>query len=260
MKQVLTPGEELALDRHIVFLHEHGFPARPRQVLRLAQQLLNDKGSMHDLSKYWVTKFLSRHPHLYSTVVRPREYHRAHAETPENFRRFYDLFQKLVDENDILPENIWNMDEKGCMMGVQGKATRIIKKSERAPFLVQNGSRKWTTMIKAISMDARVLDPFIIFKGKNILISWVNQLCQTHGFRYGRINISKNGWTDIKIGLNWLMKTFNTQTSASLQNPDQWRLLILDGHSSHISRVFIQFAIDNKIKLLGLPSHIIHLL
>ena len=255
-KQVISPGEEATLVDHVIYLQQHGFPVRPRHLHQLARQLLEAKGSMHELGHTWVSKFISRHPHLRSTIVRPRKYHRAYAETPANFQRFYDLFRELVDDFKILPENIWNMDEKGCMMGVQGKAIRIVLKSERAPFLVHNGSRKWTTMIEAISMGNQMLDPFFIFKGKKVLSSWVQQL-DTHGYSHGRINMSKNGWTTVDLGLSWLELTFNPQTSASLQE-NQWRLLLLDGHSSHISRQFVQFAIQNKIKLLGLPSHTTH--
>jgi len=38
------------------------------------------------------------------------------------------------------------------------------------------------------------------------------------------------------------------------------RLLILDGHRSHINFEFCQYAIDNNIELLCFPSHTTHLL
>jgi len=38
------------------------------------------------------------------------------------------------------------------------------------------------------------------------------------------------------------------------------RLLILDGHHSHITLEFCQYTIDNNIELLRFPSHTTHLL
>ena len=99
------------------------------------------------------------------------------------------------------------MDEKGCMMGVQGKATRIVSKHERAPYLVENGSRKWTTMIEAISMSDCVLDPFRIFKGKRVQAAWLQQL-KDASFSHSWICMSDNGWTNIDLGLLWLEKTY----------------------------------------------------
>ena len=106
-------------------------------------------------------------------------------------------------------------------------------------------------MIEAISMSDCVLDPFLIFKSKRVQTAWLQQLKDT-SFSHSWICMSDNGWTNIDLGLLWLEKTFHPQTSINIQ--DQWRLLILDGHSSHISWKFIQFAINHKIKLLGLPS------
>lgn len=65
--------------------------------------------------------------------------------------------------------------------------------------------------------------------------------------------MSPNGWTDNEIGLEWLEKVFDEQTKY--RYPEKKRLLILDGHASHLSYKFIHFARLRNIILLCFPAH-----
>ncbi len=101
-------------------------------------------------------------------------------------------------------------------------------------------------------MDSRSLPPWIIFKGKLIQKSWKEAL------KSGEICISENGWTDNTIGFEWLQRGFNQETRAYQKG--EYRMLLVDGHASHITTAAIQYCIDYKIILLCLPPHITHLL
>ena len=63
-----------------------------------------------------------------------------------------------------------------------------------------------------------------------------------------------NGFSSNKIGLIWL-EHFDQHTST-----DQSRLLIIDGHDSHISVEFINYCYNYNIWLLYLPPYTTHLL
>jgi len=67
---------------------------------------------------------------------------------------------------------MYNMDEKGFMMGVALRCKVICKKDGRSPKLTQDGSREWVTVIKTISGDGRVLRHMIINKGKAHYMGW----------------------------------------------------------------------------------------
>ena len=83
------------------------------------------------------------------------------------------------------------MDEKGYMAGIQRKSAVLVHKYEPGtPFKAQNGSHKWIIMIEGVSQTGAVLDPFIIFKGKNLNTYWVSLLQQ---FKHGHIRMSENG-------------------------------------------------------------------
>jgi hypothetical protein len=66
------------------------------------------------------------------------------------------------------------------------------------------------------------------------------------------IAATKNGWTDNVIGLQWFKKVFDPETRHVFP---LYRLLILDGHTSHVSYLVVKFCRDNNIILLCLPAH-----
>jgi hypothetical protein len=69
--------------------------------------------------------------------------------------------------------------------------------------------------------------------------------------------MSPNGWTDNEPGWKWLKHNFNPQTQARNKSGG-YRLLILDGHNSHCTFEFCQYAERNKIIILCLPPHTTH--
>ena len=91
----------------------------------------------------------------------------------------------------------------------------------------------------------------MIFKAKQHQKQWFSALPGVH------IATSPNGWTDNKIGLEWLKTCFELETR---DGDDEYRVLILDGHTSHLSTAVIRFCIASKIILLCLPPHTTHLL
>ena len=72
------------------------------------------------------------------------------------------------------------------------------------------------------------------------------------------ISKSENGWTDASLGLAWLKTVFDPETKAKAAGEP--RVIVLDGHSSHYSHEFIQYARENNITLLGYPPHCTHAL
>jgi hypothetical protein len=69
--------------------------------------------------------------------------------------------------------------------------------------------------------------------------------------------LSENGWTINEIGYEWIQhfnKHLNSRTTG------RYRLLILDGHESHISAQFQQYCKEHEIITLCMPPHSSHLL
>ena len=77
----------------------------------------------------------------------------------------------------------------------------------------------------------------------------------------GHIALSKTGWTDNELGLAWLKNCFEPGTLRYDDNGKRRsRILIFDGHASHISTEAIRFCIKTDIIALCLPRHSTHLL
>jgi len=67
---------------------------------------------------------------------------------------------------------------------------------------------------------------------------------------------SKKGYTNQEIGVEWI-KHFDSQTKAKANG--KRRLLLVDGHNSHYTRGFLEYARLNRISVLCYPSHSTHL-
>jgi hypothetical protein len=69
---------------------------------------------------------------------------------------------------------------------------------------------------------------------------------------------SKSGWTSDSYAYEWLTAVFEPQTRPSQAGAR--RLLVLDGHGSHMTAKVIAYCMENEIGLLVLPHHCSHVL
>ena len=165
-RQRLIPAEEDVLEEYCLLLEKWGCPARISQLKHMAKELLIAKGDTDLIGKNWPSSFLKRYPLLKSAFTTPQDRNRQLSEDYDIIAHWFDLYQETVKEHDIQPEDTYNMDEKGVAMGVIGKQRCIVSKSEKRPKSTQDGSREWATLVECISLKAKVLSPWIIFKGK----------------------------------------------------------------------------------------------
>ena len=50
------------------------------------------------------------------------------------------------------------------MQGVIGKFKVMISKYKKKAYMTQCGNREWVSLIECVSVDGRILSPYIIFK------------------------------------------------------------------------------------------------
>ncbi len=221
------------------------------QVRSIAGELLIKKGDDKPVGVNWPQKFLKRHSDIKTVYIPPLDKERAMAQDHDILAGWFNLFQSLKKEHGIEIEDIYNMDEKGFMQGVVAKLRVMISKYEKA-HMTQCGNREWVSLIECISMDGKVLKPWIIFKGKLQQKIWYEVL------KEGHIALSENGWTDNELGLAWIQKCFDPETKVCQKG--EYRMLLIDGHASHITTKVIDYCISQKIVLLCLSAHTTHLL
>jgi hypothetical protein len=89
------------------------------------------------------------------------------ADNGERYRLYFGLLTRKVAEFEVDPENTYNMDEKGFMIGVIGKTKRVfdkvLYKNRRFKQASHNANREWTTVIGCICADGTTLPPAVIF-------------------------------------------------------------------------------------------------
>jgi DDE superfamily endonuclease len=59
--------------------------------------------------------------------------------------------------------------------------------------------------------------------------------------------------------MQWI-RHFDKHTKSRLNSPEEYRLLLCDGHDSHISAELCAYCLQNRIVLILLPPHSSHLL
>ncbi|KZZ96070.1 transposase [Moelleriella libera RCEF 2490] len=166
---------------------------------------------------------------------------------------YFEKLEKVITNEGIIPEDIWNMDETGFRIGI-GKDQFIVTKRKRAHLFSMPENREAATAIEAISAGGLVIPTFLILKGQKHMESWYH-VQELHPDT--KITLSTTGYTNDEIGLAWL-KHFNEQTIKTTIGSK--RLLIFDGHGSHNTFEFINYCFDQRIIPFAMPPHLTHLL
>jgi DDE superfamily endonuclease/Tc5 transposase DNA-binding domain/helix-turn-helix, Psq domain len=256
----LTDIEESTLVQWILSMDQRGLSPRSDTVRQMANLLLQKRSdSSQDnhptVGKLWVHNFVRRHTALKSRYNRKYDYQRAKCEDPAIIREWFCLVRNTIAKYGIIDEDIYNFDETGFQMGVISTA-KVITGAERSnrPVSIQPGNREWVTAIDCISSYGWSLPPVIIFEGKVHQSTWYTKALPLDWV----IGVSENGWTDDKLGLTWLQNVFEKHTAHRTKGV--YRLLIIDGHGSHVTPEFDLFCKEHSIITLCMPPHSSHLL
>ena len=143
------------------------------------------------------------------------------------------------------------------MIGQSSVRKRIVTKeaykSGRIDHFLHDGNREWISLLACICADGSALPPALIYQGvsNDLQSSWIDDLNEQDEAYF---TSSAHGWTCNALGLSWL-RLFDKHTR---QKDSRRRLLILDGHSSHLNWAFITLADALRILILVFPPHTTH--
>ncbi|EED24000.1 conserved hypothetical protein [Talaromyces stipitatus ATCC 10500] len=152
-------------------------------------------------------------------------------EIESKFSRKYNYERAKCEDPKIIQEYF---DRTGFAMGFCVTA-KVITGSDRyaRPKLLQPGNRGWVTAIEAVGSIEWALPSLV-----------------------EDLNVSDNGWTTDKIGLEWLKTHFIPLTDG--RTLGKYRMLILDGHGSHLTPEFDRICTENNIIPVCMPPHSSH--
>jgi hypothetical protein len=257
-QQKLTPQQEAELVKYIEELTARRIPPTREMIRNFASAVAQEP-----VSESWVTRFINRHAiHLISQYSTGMDADRHNADSFVKYKLYFDSLQAKIAEYDVEVENTYNMDEKGFMIGTTTRTKHVFSRrmweKKEVRETLQDGNRAWVTLLACVCGDGSALPPGLLYESANSSIqsSWVEEI--KPGAHSVLVSSSPTGWTNNEIGLAWLKQVFNRFTKAKARR--KYRLLILDGHGSHVTMDFLDYCDRNKIIPAILPPHSTHTL
>jgi hypothetical protein len=254
-QQYLTPQEEQALAKFLLQMSGLGSPVRikflPSLAFIVARQRSTTNTAIKPPGKNWAQAFEKRHPELKTRRVRAIDWKRHEINIYEKITYWFKIVKSVLQDPRIKPWNVWNMDETGVMLSMQGSVKVLVGKDDPRDYRGAGVKRIMVTAIECVSMDGRSLLPMIIWPAKTHRANWTTY--PTPGWHFAR---SESGYTDSKVSLEWIKRVFDPQTKARANGLP--RVLICDGFGSHESLGVLEFCFENNITLCRLPSHTSH--
>ena len=134
--------------------------------------------------------------------------------------------------------------------------TRESLKATQCKYTCQDGNREFISLLACICADGTALPPALIYQSNSydIQSTWVQDLGVKNNDAF--IATSESGWTSDTFGKNWLVNIFDRFTKSKAGN--RRRLLIVDGHSSHVNLAFLEMCDKLRIIVHILPAHSTH--
>lgn len=260
-QQYLTESEEDALVDYALRMANNGFPIPVKFLRSLAHVIACQRSSVFQAvaadetirppGHNWPQAFCKRHPELKAKRVKALDWNRHDKNIYGKVRHWFDVVGPELDRPDVLPENVYNMDETGIMLSKLGSLKVLVGKDDLRAYRGAGVKRTMVTAIECISADGRSLHPLIIWPAATHRSTWTTH--PTHGWHFA---CSQTGYTDTKISYDWLRLVFDPQTRSRANGKP--RLLICDGFGTHESLEILTYCLENNIILCRMPSHTSH--
>ncbi|OCK73331.1 hypothetical protein K432DRAFT_313067, partial [Lepidopterella palustris CBS 459.81] len=163
-KRLLTPGQARTLVNYINKLTLCGLHPTHAMVRNLASSLVK-----RYLGECWVKRFIERHKNTIKlSYLLPLDKVRKKANSALYYSLYFELLGQKIKRYDILPENTYNIDKKGFLIGKFNKGRRIYTRYAfelgRMPCVIQDGNRECITIVVTICADGTALSPGLIYQ------------------------------------------------------------------------------------------------
>jgi hypothetical protein len=253
---ILIEAEEQQLVQYVIAMQELGFPLTILQ-LRLKVAMMTQGRDTPFTNGIpgpgWLRWFKRRHLELSMRVAQGLDANRARSLCAKNVSNFYENLSSLYAKYEYSPSQIWNCDESGVQVGRNGGAYVLAKTGSRNVHQVVLDEREWLTVLTCINAAGESIPNFYIFRGKRFRRNYI-YMCE----QGATMAMSKKAWMTACLFSAWIdhfIVALRNHNSISLASP---HLLIVDGHSSHITIDVVEKARAVGLHLLMLPSHCSH--
>lgn len=148
-------------------LARRGVPLDPTTICEYASKLAGES-----LGDTWLRRFRERHPELKVRWSTGLEQCRARALNRTLVGEYFDIIFECIIKYDIPPENIYNMDEKGLLLGLGKRIRAFVDRDQKTVNHLEDGNRELVTVIECVSADGTALKPSVIYQGARRDLEW----------------------------------------------------------------------------------------
>jgi len=254
---LLSRAQKERLLKYIDDLTRRGLPPNHQNVRTFA---FNISGKWP--GKNWASRFIQENKDtITSKYLVGFDLNRKKADNWWLIDHFFTLLQEKWEKYKYAPHNVYNLDEKGFLIGILKKMRRIFTKAwyERGKLqgAAQDGNRTWITLVACVCADGTSLPPALIYPASSgdIQDSWLNDYQPEDDCFF---TSSETGWTNNELALDWLIRVFDRVTKPKADHGLSPRLLLLDGHGSHINMDFLEACHKRNIHVAAYPPHTTH--
>lgn len=252
---VLSPQQEKDFVKRIIRFCEVGLPLTLGLVRHQAFRYCEINKIPHNFNKIkecagkdWLQSFLHRHPELSKR--------KAQAMNPARVQKLNrmivkDYFQKLEDILNNMglksnPQNIYNMDEKGCRLTIHHQQSVMARKGSKRVHMVAPEHAENVTVVGCCNAIGNAIPPMVIFKGKRLKPEFQDNLPPG-----SLVQMAPKGSMTTSLFIKFIEHLSRHKTAGPI-------LLVFDGASSHLHYSIVDFADEKDITLFCLPSNTTH--
>jgi hypothetical protein len=113
-------------------------------------------------NKNWPQAFAKRHPVLKQRRNRAMDWNRHDNNIYNKITQWFKVIEPELWNAEILPENVYNMDETGIMLSMLGSIKVLVGKDDRRDYRGVGVKRTMVTTIECVSASGEYLNPMII--------------------------------------------------------------------------------------------------
>jgi hypothetical protein len=158
-QQNLSPQQEKELVQYIKEITKQGLPPTRTMIQNFASAVATSL-----VSTRWISRFIACHKaKLTSKWTVGMDRNRVKADNRGSYCHYFEPLHANIRQYNVEPRHIYNMDEKGFLVGITSRQRRVFSRhlweQKRVPAGFQDGSREWVTVLATVCADGSSLDP-----------------------------------------------------------------------------------------------------